>query len=309
MNLAVNAQTALTLVPPPPVKKHIRHEYDAESNIWWAFMHATGDHSRPCCSRPILEEAIALQAQIARSQGLARRERGAMPYAHLVIASDAPVFNLGGDLELFAHCIRRRDRATLLHYALRCVEGVAGLQNIADGSVHTVAVVQGDALGGGLELALACNTFIAEEGVQMGFPEVLFGLFPGMGAFSFLRRRTSAIRAQRMILNGQRYKAEELYELGIVDLVVPRGQGLEAAQKLVQQNCRAAIAHQAVNRFYHRYERVPLAELQDITTEWVDSAMALDERGLQTIERVVRAQSRRFAELTARPSALGAACC
>jgi DSF synthase len=270
----------------------MRTQHDAENNIYWAFMH-TIDQSRPCCSWPLVEDAIALQ-RLVRTQTLAQRENGVMPFTHLVIASDAPVFNLGGDLELFARCIRRGDRETLLRYALLCVEGVAGLQDIAAGSVHSIAVVQGDALGGGLELALACNTFIAEEGVQMGFPEVLFGLFPGMGAFSFLRRRTSAMRAQRMVLNGQRYKAEELYELGIVDVLVPRGEGLAAARRLVQNHRRAPLAHQAVNRVYQRYESVPIKELQDITTEWVDSAMALGERGVRTIERVVQAQSRRF---------------
>ncbi len=271
----------------------MRTQHDTESNIYWAFMHAI-DQSRPCCSWPILEDAKALQQQLVRTQTLAQRENVVMPLTHLVIASDAPVFNLGGDLELFARCIRRRDRETLLRYALLCVEVVAALQDIAAGSVHTIAVVQGDALGGGLEVALACNTFIAEEGVQMGFPEVLFGLFPGMGAFSFLRRRTSAMRAQRMVLNGQRYKAEELYQLGIVDMLVPRGEGLAAAHRLVQDRRRAPLAHQAVNRVYQRYESVPILELQDITTEWVDSAMALGEQGIRTIERVVRAQSRRF---------------
>ncbi len=256
-------------------------------------MHAA-DQSRPCCHWPILEEARVLLQQIARTQMLAHRKNTVRPFTHLVIGSDAPVFNLGGDLELFARCIRRRDRETLLRYALLCVEVVAGLQDIAAGSVHSVAVVQGDALGGGLEVALACNTFIAEEGTQMGFPEVLFGLFPGMGAFSFLRRRTSAMRAQRMVLNGQRYKAEELYELGIVDMLVPRGEGLAAARRLVQDHRRAPIAHQTVNRVYQRYESVPITELQDITTEWVDSAMALGENGIRMIERVVRAQSKRF---------------
>ena len=273
-------------------ERHMRTEHDPESNIYWAFMHAI-DQSRPCCSLPLIEDAIAVQ-RLVRTQTLAQRENGVKSFTHLVIASDAPVFNLGGDLELFARCIRRRDRETLLRYALLCVEGVAGLQDVAAGSVHSIAVVQGDALGGGLELALACNTFIAEEGVQMGFPEVLFGLFPGMGAFSFLRRRTSAMRAQRMVLNGQRYKAEELYELGIVDMLVPRGEGLVAAHKLVQDHRRAALAYQAVNRVYQRYESVPIVELQDIATEWVDSALALDEHGIRTIERVVRAQSRRF---------------
>ena len=65
------------------------------------------------------------------------------------------------------------------------------------GDVRTIALVQGDALGGGMELALSCHTIVAEEGVGMGLPEVLFGLFPGMGAYSFLCKRVSPQLAER----------------------------------------------------------------------------------------------------------------
>src|SRR3546814_13167359 len=65
-------------------------------------------------------------------------------------------------------------------------------------SSDLVALVDGDALGGGFELALACQTIVAESGVQMGFPEVLFGLFPGMGAYSLLSQRGSPKVAEPM---------------------------------------------------------------------------------------------------------------
>ena len=120
---------------------------------------------------------------------------------HVVLASDADAFNLGGDLELFGRLIRAGNREPLLAYARRCIEGVHAIHNSLGGDVRTIALVQGDALGGGLELALACQTIVAEEGVTMGLPEVLFGLFPGMGAYSLLSRRVSPKRAEEMMLN------------------------------------------------------------------------------------------------------------
>ena len=71
----------------------------------------------------------------------------------------------------------------------------------------------GDALGGGLELALSCQTVVAESGIGMGFPEVLFDLFPGMGAFTFLSRRVTSRQAERMMLDARVYPVEELLQM------------------------------------------------------------------------------------------------
>ena len=154
--------------------------------------------------------------------------------------------------------------------------------------------MQGDALGGGFEIALACNLIVAEEGVMMGFPETLFGLFPGMGAYSFLRKRVSAQKAQRMILDSHLYTASELHAMGIVDILVPRGTGVEAIDGMIHQRRRSAASQLAVAQIHQRYEQVDLDELTDITTRWVDTAMNLGEKSLQTMERILRAQSRRF---------------
>ena len=114
--------------------------------------------------------------------------------------------------------------------------------------MHTVALIQGDALGGGLEMALACHTIVAEEGVGMGLPEVLFGLFPGMGAYSFLCKRVSPRQAEKMILSGEVYSSEEMYRLGVVDVLVPKGEGVRAVHEIVRQNRRISTARLALHR-------------------------------------------------------------
>jgi hypothetical protein len=76
---------------------------------------------------------------------------------HLVLASDAPVFNLGGDLALFSRLIRAGERGRLLDYARLCVEVAYNFSQLYGDRVHSVAVVQGDALGGGFEAACAAT--------------------------------------------------------------------------------------------------------------------------------------------------------
>jgi len=70
--------------------------------------------------------------------------------------------------------------------------------------------------------------------------------------------------------------------------------GIEVVEGLIHQRRRAAAAYLAVARFHQRYEKVPLDELRDITTDWVDTAMKLGDKSLQTMERILRAQTRRF---------------
>jgi DSF synthase len=159
--------------------------------------------------------------------------------------------------------------------------------------VRTIALVQGDALGGGLELALACQTIVAEEGVGMGLPEVLFGLFPGMGAYSFLCKRVSPHLAEKLILDGNIHSAEEMHRLGIVDVLVPKGEGERAVQDLIRQQQCAPHAHLALNAVRSIAQPVGYDELMGITEVWVDTALTLGDRSLKTMDRIVRAQTRR----------------
>ena len=165
------------------------------------------------------------------------------------IASDANVFNLGGDLDLFCRLIRARNREHLLAYARQCVEGVHELPRRARTATRiSIALVQGDALGGGFEAALSCQTIVAEKGVGMGFPEVLFDLFPGMGAYSFLCQRVSPKFAEEMMLNGTIYSSEELHKIGIVDVLVPKGEGIAAVHQVIRRNHRISHARAAMDR-------------------------------------------------------------
>lgn len=270
----------------------IRHDQDAHQTSDWCFMHASSPASyHPCFSERLLLEMKRTQEIIRRRLAANTDPRAGIH--HLVLASDREVFNLGGDLALFAQLIRAGQRGRLLDYAKLCVEVAFNFSRLYDDRVHSVAVVQGDALGGGFEAALCCHTIIAEEGVGMGFPEVLFDLFPGMGAYTFLTRRVTPATAERMMLDARVYSAEELLAMGVVDRVVPRGEGLQAARDLIKRHQRIGNALRSMNTVRQACRPVSLEELLSVTTEWVDAAMRLNEQALRTMERLIRAQQRR----------------
>lgn len=284
----------------------IRHASDATVPCDWLYMHAGGAAGyHPCFSERLLNEMRRTQDSIRRS--VASDSDPQAGIHHLVLASDADVFNLGGDLALFAHLIRSGNRGRLLEYARLCVEVAYNFYRLCDDRVHSIAVIQGEALGGGFEAALCCHTIIAEEGTGMGFPEVLFDLFPGMGAYTFLTRRVSPQQAERMMLDARVYPAEELYRMGIVDMLVPKGEGLQAARDTVRRHQRMGNALRAMNTVRHACKPVCLDELLTVTTEWVDAAMRLNDRGLRTMERLIRAQQRRAETHSAASPALAVA--
>lgn len=268
----------------------IRTEHSADGAAHWLFMHADAATGiRPCCRKDMLDEMWSYMAAITRSP--AERHSGTL--RHFVLASDAVAYNLGGDLDLFTRLIREGNRDLLLNYAQRCVEGVHHLHTGFGGDVRSIALIQGDALGGGLEMALACHTIVAEEGSGLGLPEVLFGLFPGMGAYSFLCRRVSPHLAEKIILDGRVYSAEEMHAMGVVDVLVKKGEGRAAVEDLIRQQQRTPQSYLAMNAARAIAQPVSYDELLEITKVWVDSALALGDRSLRTMDRLIKAQTRR----------------
>ena len=275
----------------------LRTHEETGSGTYWCYMHEPRfQHDRafrPCFSTLLLKELRDFQSRTAEAMRRPLQVAGSPGINHVVLASAADVFNLGGDLDLFCRLIRAQDRGSLMAYARQCVEVAYGFYRHLNEDAHTIALVQGDALGGGFEAALCCQTIVAEEGVGMGFPEVLFDLFPGMGAYSFLRKRISPTQAEQMMLDGRIYSSEELHRMGIVDVLAPRGEGVAAVNEVIRRNQRIGHARLAMNRVQTVCHPVSFEELMSVTEIWVDTAMQLGDKSLRTMERLVRAQLRR----------------
>jgi enoyl-CoA hydratase/carnithine racemase len=118
-----------------------------------------------------------------------------------------------------------------------------------------IAAINGLALGGGLEIALACDIRIASENARLGTPEVTLGLIPGWGATQRLPRVISWAKAAELLLTGKPVDAQEAYRIGLVNKVVPRDQLMSAAKEYADNICQAGplgvrAAKQAMLRGY-----------------------------------------------------------
>lgn len=278
-------------------------EVDPEARTYWCTMLPQG---RGSFSPQMLQDMRGVQRSIKR-MFTERAHEAQRPFDYFVVNSRVPgTFNLGGDLELFADKIRAGDREALREYAYTCIKVVHTSHISFDVPVVTLALVQGDALGGGFECALSMDMIVAERSAKLGLPEIMFNLFPGMGAYSFLSRRLDAARAEKMILSGRIYNAEELHEMGIVDILADDGQGEEAVREYIDRHAYRHNAYRAVFQARKRVNPVTFDELRDITDVWVEAAMGLSESDLRRMARLTAAQDRRRVAQTAAMASMSA---
>jgi len=275
--------------PAPPVGltalRQLETCWDEDDATLWTFMRPEG---RPSFNPEMLRDFQAWQDGI-----VARFGPGGDTLRYLVLGSRFPgVFCLGGDLALFADLIRRQDRAALVAYGRACVRILHRNMLGLGLPIVTIGLVQGDALGGGFEALLSFNVIVAERGAKFGLPETAFGLFPGMGAHSFLVRRLGAARAEQMILSCATYTAEEMYELGLVHVLAEPGEGEAAVRAYIRQNRRRHNGQCAIYRATQSAAPINLRELEAIVDVWADAALGLQELDLKLMLRLVGAQTR-----------------
>ncbi|WP_409439261.1 crotonase/enoyl-CoA hydratase family protein [Psychromonas sp. GE-S-Ul-11] len=259
--------------------------YDEKYKAGWYYMHAT---PRPCFSSLLLDELNEYADNIKEEM----RQSNQSKYDYLILASNVEdTFNLGGDLAYFLELIKTRNDKELLNYAVKCINVLYHNITHLDSELTTIALVQGDALGGGFEGALASNVLIAERGTKLGLPEVLFNLFPGMGAYSLLSRKVGGAKAEEIILSGQLYLAEELFEMGVIDILAEKGKGEMEVYRYIKSANRKANSYQAIRKVKDICNPISYQELFDITKVWVDAALNLTDKDLRMMEKLVMRQT------------------
>lgn len=260
-------------------------QWEPELGTLWAFITPL---DRPNYNIGLLRDTMAWQMETKKVFAANPDE-----LRYMVLGSRFPgVFNLGGDLEMFARCIENQDRETLRQYSHLCVDIVDRVWHCNDMPVINIGLAQGDALGGGFEALMCFDVIIAERQARFGLPEVLFGLFPGMGAYSILARRLGHSVAERMILSGRVYTAEEMHEMGVIAVLADPGKGEEVAREYIATNRERHAGQLGVYRAGRRVMPLELAELRDIVDGWVDTAMKLTERDIKMMRRLAAAQTR-----------------
>jgi len=211
---------------------------------------------------------------------------------YTVLASDVPgVFNLGGDLDLFLHLIPRKDRVALVEYGKACIHVLYRNYVAHDLPITTISLVQGDCMGGGFEAALSSDIVVAERHTRFGFPEIVFNLFPGMGAYSFLDRRVGRRITEELLSAGKTYSADDMLKMGVIDQVVETGAGEAEVRALIRRLGRNRNGLQGLAAVRRRINRVTYEELLDVVHLWADCALRLSTRDTKLMQRLVSRQS------------------
>jgi len=274
-------------------RKHIETEFEPATGTAWGYMNPKGT---PCFSLGLLKDIRAHDGELEAHGGRVSINGTLHPVHYFVVGSRVPgVFNLGGDLALFMLLVKAQDRGAIANYARMCLDNLhPRMQNYGCPTMTTISLVQGDALGGGFECALTSDVIVAEESAQMGLPEMLFNLFPGMGAYSLLARRLGVREAERMIQSGRVLGARKLHEMGIVDVLAKDGEGETAVRQWIAGNAKRRNGTQGMFLARRIVNPITRAELDAVAEAWVDAAMRLESRDLKMMDFLVRAQALRM---------------
>jgi len=268
-------------------------EFEPATGTIWGYFNPRGT---ACFSLGLLKDIRTHDSQLAVNRGQIDFNGELQKVNYYVVGSRIPrVFNLGGDLALFVLLIKSRDREALAHYARLCIDNMyPRIQNYFAPSMVTISMVQGDALGGGFECALSSDVVVAEESAQLGLPEILFNLFPGMGAYSLLSRRIGMRAAEELILSGRMLPAKQLHEMGVIDVLAKDGEAEIAVREWIARSWKRRNGTQAVLRARQLIQPITREELDAIAEVWVDAALRLEDKDLKMMGRIVRSQMRRL---------------
>ncbi len=256
--------------------------YEQGRSVLWVMLHG---HPRPCFNPELLRD-IRLLRTAAKESGL--------PIDFWVTGSSVPqIFNVGGDLSYFAKHIRAGELDALRSYAHDCVDAVYAATVGFDIGAISIAMIEGTAMGGGYEAALAHEYVVAQKEAKMGFPEIAFNLYPGMGAYSLVTRKANRALAEELISRGEAHTAEWYKERGLVDRVFEQGDAQKSVRTLIDEIRPKINGIRAMLRTRRRVLPVDKAELLAITEDWAQSAFNLEEKDLAYMERLVMLQNRR----------------
>ena len=274
--------------------KQLSVRYDPSHEVLWTFFNQK--NMIPCANREIVSELIQHQEEIAKTRGVLYVNDNVYNIKYSVAASLTPnVFNLGGHLALISGLAKNRNKDALLSYATKAIDILnSRLTRFHDCSIINISLIQGLALGAGLEGALTGDVIIAERKSLFSFPEILFNMFPGMGAYSLVVRKAGVKIADEMILGGRQYTAEQAHAMGIVDVLVDDGEGEQAVYKWIEKNKRTSNGYLAAQKAKNRVHPITHDELMDITRLWVDVALKLTEREFSIMERFIYMQEKQY---------------
>lgn len=220
---------------------------------------------------PMNALSIAVQEQFAQ----AAREADQRRDVHAVVIHGGPkVFAAGADVKEMAQW----DHRTMVE---RSAALQAAFTTVADVGKPTIAAITGYALGGGLELALACDFRVCADNAKLGLPEIQLGIIPGAGGTQRLPRLIGPARAKELIFSGRHVRAEEAERIGLVDEVVAADDVLSAAMEWAKRYVGGpAMALRAAKSAVDRGVEVDLRTGLEIERQQFAGLFATEDRSI-----------------------------
>lgn len=270
----------------------IRAQLDtALGNTLWITLARDPNGGTQNFSPPVLNELRQMLDLIRAQDGHWAVDAQVVPLHYAVMRSDHPeYFSVGGDLQHFRASIGNRDWQALHNYASQCLDLMHDWATLTSKDMTTIALIQGRALGGGFETALAADFLIAEEHSSFGFPEIMFGLFPCTGGMSLLARRIGVHQAERIMTSKRIYSAAELLEMGVLDEVCPTGSGTLAVERFIAEHRSRRNARLMLQRSRKRLAPLDYSELATVVGEWVETAKTLSAGELRAMDMLIMMQ-------------------
>ncbi len=265
--------------------------YDSKTGAVWAY---GNPKNCPCLTMSMFEDFYSVQKDVL-DYLKANDMKPKNPINFFVYASQVPeVFGYGGELNELIQVIENKDRQKLE----RCAEYVIKTTyiNVMNfwAPLQTIALIEGDTMGGGFQAALSYNTRIAEEQAKFGLQQTRFNLCPGIGIYSLLARAVGMNNADRIITSSKTYSAKEMQEMGAVTEVVPKGEGGKAIERYMKQYLRSFNVMQTLHAAKLRYAPFEYKELEDMAALWVDAMLRFDTAGLDRLKKIAEAQKQQL---------------
>ena len=201
----------------------------------------------------------ALSSAMLDGVRVAALELAADPPGAVVVTGGERIFAAGADITEFAGPAEARSIGALFVETTRAIESIPRM---------VIAAVAGFALGGGCEIALACDLRVAADNATFGQPELLLGIIPGGGGTQRLTRLVGPARAKDIIMSGRQVKAEEALRIGLADAIVPAAELHERVYAMAAEYARGAVVAQG-------FAKQAIAAALDVS---LDDGLALEQR-------------------------------
>ena len=190
----------------------------------------------------------------------------------VVVAGGERAFAAGFEISEFDDAVRARDIGRTFRAAADSLVAIPR---------PVIGAVNGFALGGGLELAMACDLRIAADNAQVGQPEILLGLIPGAGGTQRLPRLVGPSRAKELVWSGRRVRADEAERIGLVDRVVPADELLDRALEWAATFANGAVVAMGLaKRAIDQGLDLPLDEALDVEIDAFVEVFSTEDAGI-----------------------------